>query len=295
MELNNYLAERKKYIDKVLDEILLDSNIEPGVIHEAMRYSVFAGGKRLRPILCLAACEAVGGSLEAVSKVACALELIHTYSLIHDDLPAMDNDDLRRGKPTNHIIYGEANAILAGDALLTYAFQIISQQGLDFANKVALLQVSKEIAEASGTLGMIGGQVVDIISEGQTIDIKTLEYIHNHKTGALIKASVRAGAILGGGTDEEVDNLTTYATNLGLAFQITDDLLDIIGDETKLGKPIGSDDKNEKATFPGLFGIEKSQQMAREAIDKAVNSLNCFGKKAEPLRLLAIYLLNREN
>lgn len=295
MDLKVYLEEKKSIIDKALDDILNPPKIMPVKIHEAMRYSVFAGGKRLRPILCITACEAVGSSFEKALPVACALELIHTYSLIHDDLPAMDDDDLRRGKPTNHIVFGEAIAILAGDALLTYAFEIISQFGLKTQEKDAVFQVGQEIAQAAGTMGMIGGQVVDILSENKKIDAKTLEYIHNHKTGALIKASVRAGAILGKGNSEQIKHLTHYAENLGLAFQITDDLLDIFGDEKKIGKPVGSDDKNQKATFPSIFGIEKSREMAREAVIKAEAALEIFNEEAEPLRLLAKYLLFREN
>jgi len=295
MELKSYLEEKKYIIDKALDEILYKPEIIPSQIHEAMRYSVFAGGKRLRPILCLAACEAVGGDNDEVLQVACALELIHTYSLIHDDLPAMDNDDLRRGKPTNHIVFGEALAILAGDALLTYAFEIINQLGLKTREKEKFFQVGLEIAKAVGTQGMVGGQVVDMLSENQQITEETLFYIHNYKTGALIKGAIKAGAILGGGRAEQIESLIQYGDNLGLAFQITDDLLDVLGDVEKVGKPIGSDNKNQKATFPAIFGIEKSKNMALEAVEKAEQALITFGKDAQPLRLLARYLLTREN
>lgn len=294
MELKKYLDDNRIYVEEALDRLLLSGSTEPSVIHEAMRYSVFAGGKRLRPILCLASCEAVGGDKKTVLPVACAFEFIHTYSLIHDDLPAMDNDDLRRGKPTNHVVFGEANAILAGDALLTFAFEVLCGYGLEYSDKQKYLQVCKEIAQASGTIGMVGGQVVDILSENKQIDEETLKFIHRHKTGALIKAPVRAGAILGGGTPEQVEELTCYAENLGLAFQITDDLLDVIGDPEKLGKPTGSDDKNKKATFPSIFGLEKSREMAREAVNKALEALNNFGEEALPLRLLAEYLLIRD-
>jgi len=295
MELKIYLKEKKGIIDNALDKILYKGEMVPPELQEAMRYSVFAGGKRLRPILCLAACEAVGGNAEEVLPVACALELIHTYSLIHDDLPAMDNDDLRRGKPTNHIVFGEALAILAGDALLTYAFEILSGLGLKAKEKEKIFQVAFEIAKAAGAQGMIGGQVVDMLSENRRITEETLFYIHNHKTGALIKGAIKAGAILGGGSSGQIESLMHYGDNLGLAFQITDDLLDVLGDEEKVGKPIGSDDKNQKATFPGIFGIEKSQNMALEAVKKAEQALNSFGKEAEPLRLLARYLLTRES
>lgn len=295
MELKSYLEEKKILIDNALDKVLFKPNEMPGKIHEAMRYSVFAGGKRLRPILCLAACEAVGGKVEDALPIGCALELIHTYSLIHDDLPAMDNDDLRRGKPTNHIVFGEGLAILAGDALLTYAFEIIGGLGLVKKEKEKYLQIVLEIAKAAGTQGMIGGQVVDILSENQKISPETLYYIHNHKTGALIKGAIKTGAIVGGGKPGQIDALVKYGDKLGLAFQITDDLLDIYGDETKLGKPVGSDDKNQKATFPGIFGLEKSKTMALEAVKEACDALRPFGKEAEPLRLLANSLLNREN
>lgn len=236
----------------------------------------------------------MGGDSEEVLPVACALELIHTYSLIHDDLPAMDNDVLRRGKPTNHIVFGEALAILAGDALLTFAFEIIYQLGLKTEDKDRIFQVGLEIAKGAGIQGMIGGQVVDMLSENQKTDEKTLFEIHNCKTGALINGAIKAGAILGGGNPHQIAALTQYGDNLGLAFQITDDLLDIFGDTKILGKPIGSDDKNHKATFPLIFGIEKSKKMALEAIEKAEDALKQFGNKAEPLRLLARYLLSRE-
>jgi len=295
LELKLYLDERKRIIDEALDKILYKPDMMPGQIHQAMRYSVFAGGKRLRPILCLAACEAVGGKMEEAIPVGCALELIHTYSLIHDDLPAMDDDDLRRGKPTNHIVFGEALAILAGDALLTYAFEIIADLGVKRDESKKYLQVGLEIAKAAGTQGMLGGQVVDILSENQNISPETLYYIHHHKTGALIKGSLKAGAIIGGGNQEQIESLLCYGENLGLAFQITDDLLDIYGDVKKTGKPVGSDDKNQKATFPSIFGIEKSKIMAFEAIEEACKALNSFGSEAEPLRLLAKSLINRES
>ena len=295
MELNIYLEQQKALIDKTLDNILNQADTTPSQIHEAMRYSVFAGGKRLRPILFIAACDAVGGNSEEILPVACALELIHTYSLIHDDLPAMDDDNLRRGKPTNHIVFGEAVAILAGDGLLTYAFEIMFQLGLKSKNTEKLFQAGLEIARGAGTRGMIGGQVIDILSENQKIDEKTLLYIHNHKTGSLITGAIKAGAILGEGSIKQIECLTKYGDNIGLAFQITDDLLDVQGDEGKIGKPVGSDDKNQKATFPNIYGIETSKKMAREAIQKAEEALEIFDKEAEPLRLLARYLLIRES
>ena len=296
MDLKAYLNDRQKIIEAALKDHLPNINKYPPIIHETMAYSVIAGGKRLRPILCLAACDTVQGKIEDAISVACALEFIHTYSLIHDDLPAMDNDSLRRGKPTSHIVYGEANAILTGDALLTYAFQIISEAGLKNPNKhKEYLEVIKEISIGAGTLGMIGGQVVDIQSENQQITLETLNYIHRSKTGALIKASLRSGAILGGGSLEAIEQLTTYGEYLGLAFQITDDLLDVIGDQQKIGKPVGSDSKNQKATYPGLLGIEKTQELAKDAVNNAIKALESFHQEADCLRSIASYLLIRES
>ncbi|KAB2951721.1 polyprenyl synthetase family protein [Heliorestis acidaminivorans] len=289
-------------IDSALETSLPEEKAIPPVIHQSMRYSLFAGGKRLRPVLALAACRAVQGDDSKVMAAACALEMIHTYSLIHDDLPAMDDDDLRRGKPTNHIVYGEAMAILAGDGLLTRAFgllaesafaEVADQQETSLAQRY--LQVMAEIAHASGSQGMIGGQVMDIEAEEQKIDLSTMEYIHQHKTGALIKTSLRAGAILGGGSEEEITALTSYGEYLGLAFQITDDLLDVQGDTAKLGKPVGSDEKNQKSTYPSLLGLEKAREAAETAVQSAVEALDNFGPEAELLRQLALYLLEREN
>lgn len=294
--LKEYLVDKQEKIDTSLKELLPSGEIYPQILHEAMGYSVFAGGKRLRPVLCLAACEAVEGSIEDALPVACALEIIHTYSLIHDDLPAMDNDDLRRGKPTNHIVYGEANAILAGDALLTFAFQMIGEAGLKSLNKYrTYLEIIKDISIAAGSFGMIGGQVVDILSENQRIDLKTLKYIHTNKTGALIKTSLKSGALLGNGSEEQINQLVLYGEYLGLAFQITDDLLDVLGDGRKLGKPTGSDSKNQKATYPTLLGIEKTKELATEAVNSAIDALTSFGPEADVLRSLAKYLLIREN
>ncbi|MBC9784893.1 polyprenyl synthetase family protein [Heliobacterium chlorum] len=283
-------------VDEALGRYLPSEETYPAVIHKAMRYSIFAGGKRLRPILVLAGCRAVGGDEEKVLSAACALEMIHTYSLIHDDLPAMDDDDLRRGMPTNHKVFGEATAVLAGDALLTRAFGLVAEEALREGHEPArVLQVIAELAEASGTMGMIGGQVVDMESENRQIDLSTMEYIHRHKTGALIRSSLRIGAILGGGTDEEIRALSEYGDYLGLAFQITDDLLDIQGDQEKIGKPVGSDEKNNKATYPSLLGIEKAQEEACRVVQAAQESLQMFEEKADILRELAKFLLVREN
>jgi geranylgeranyl diphosphate synthase type II len=236
----------------------------------------------------------VCGSGAPALDAACALECIHTYSLIHDDLPGMDNDDYRRGKLTNHKVFGEGMAILAGDALLTYAFEILANMATA-ENSLQMIQIIQEAAKASGEAGMIGGQVVDILSEQKEPSLELLQYIHSHKTGALIAASVRIGAILGGANEEQLEALTIYAHQLGLAFQITDDILDVVGDAEKIGKPVGSDEKNQKATYPLLFGLEQSKVMAKEAVDTAIHALAPFGDGADMLKQLALYLLSREN
>lgn len=290
--LKNYWREKCGLIEQRLEELLYTGKIYPETIHQAMRYSLFAGGKRLRPVLAIAAAEAVGGKMNDVLDVACALEMIHTYSLIHDDLPAMDNDDYRRGKPTNHKVFGEGIAVLAGDALLTYAFEIMSSAEVAFPDR--LLTVIKEISHAAGTLGMIGGQVVDIESEGQSITSDTLEYIHSAKTGALFRASLRTGGILAGASEEQLSCLTQYAEHFGLVFQITDDILDVIGDEEKIGKPVGSDIKNHKATYPSFYTLSVAQQMAEATIKKALACLDTSGLKAEFLREVVQYLATRD-
>lgn len=293
----SFMEELKTWsqqVDLAMQEYLPPADAYPATLHEAMRYSVFAGGKRLRPILVLAAAKAVGGSTAKVMPVACALELIHTYSLVHDDLPAMDNDELRRGRPTNHIVYGEAMAILVGDALLTLAFELIGRCGAEYtpeaANRVVL-----EIAQASGSRGLIGGQVVDILSENKPIGADVLEYIHRHKTGALFRAAIRSGAILGGATTAQLEALTVYAEQMGLAFQIKDDLLDIEGDQTKIGKPVGSDIKNQKVTYPSLYGVAKAREMAANAAQEAIDALKIFNHEAEFLRAIMHFIINRDH
>jgi len=297
MNLKNYMTKRAAMVDEALAVLLPERTFYPEIIHDAMRYSIFAGGKRLRPILCLAGAEALGKDIEPILPVACALEMIHTYSLVHDDLPAMDNDDYRRGKLTNHKVFGEGIAILAGDALLTQAFEVLAAYGGRVSGQLvpALLRVIQEIARAAGTMGMIGGQVVDLQSEGKTVDADTLSYIHTHKTGALFEASVRAGALLSGATERELAALTGYAQNFGLAFQITDDLLDITGDEIKIGKPVGSDLKNKKSTYPVLFGLERSRTLALEAVENAVRSLEGLPGYIKPLESLAWFLTERDS
>ncbi|SHE62706.1 polyprenyl synthetase family protein [Desulforamulus putei] len=294
MSFHEELKQWSRQVDDALNDYLPPADAYPATIHEAMRYSVFAGGKRLRPILVLAAAKAVGGSTDKVMPVACALELIHTYSLVHDDLPAMDNDDFRRGRPTSHKVYGEAMAILTGDALLTIAFELIARCG-EQCPAEAVNRVTLEIAQAAGSRGLIGGQVVDLLSENKQIEAPVLEYIHRHKTGALFRAAVRAGAILGGATAVQLEALTTYAEQMGLAFQIKDDLLDIEGDETKIGKPVGSDVKNKKVTYPSLYGLEKAREMAAAAAREATEALKIFGAEAEFLRSMMHFIINRDH
>lgn len=289
--LEKYLTGKNSLINQRLEELLAKKDDYPKSLHSAMRYSLFAGGKRLRPVLTLAACEAVGGPVEAALNTACAIECIHTYSLIHDDLPALDNDDLRRGAPTCHKAYGEAVAILAGDALLTAAFEIIGKtEGVD---KGAVLSALVEVARAAGSTGMIGGQVIDIESEGKDIPLPVLEYIHIHKTGELILASVKCGALLGGDKEAEVESLVKYARAVGLAFQIADDILDVEGSADELGKAVGGDEKKGKATYPALVGLAESKKRAKELVDIAITALAGFGEKAEPLRAVARYVTAR--
>lgn len=285
------LKRRAALVEEALEILLPRANAYPPLIHQAMRYSVMGGGKRLRPALVMAGAEAVGGQAADVVPAACALELIHTYSLVHDDLPAMDNDDYRRGKLTNHMLYGEATAILAGDALLTMAFQILAESKGTPEN---VLQVIQEAAVGAGTFGLLGGQVVDTLSEGTSFDEATLEYIHRNKTGALYKMSVRTGAILAGAQTDQLAALTRYAENLGMAFQIKDDILDIEGDEKKIGKPVGSDAKNKKATYPTLFGLEVSRAKARLAADRALAALHLFEDEADFLRSLVYFVIERD-
>ena len=295
MDLKEYLKQRCQLVDRALERFLPEASELPASLHGSMRYSVFAGGKRVRPVLMLAACEAVGGELELALPAACAMEMIHTYSLIHDDLPAMDDDDFRRGNPTNHKVYGEATAILAGDALLTEAFILLSSspEGGDCS---ARLRVIHEIAAAAGSRGMVGGQQVDMESEGkEEIDLALLSYIHTHKTGALIRASVRAGAILGNASEERLAALTRYGEAIGLAFQIADDILDVEGTTEQLGKDAGSDQARGKATYPALVGLEASRQRAHELVQMALDALASFDQRAEPLRAIASYIVKRNS
>ena len=294
LSLDEYLESRKTLVDQALELYLPAESTEPPVIFRSARYSVFAGGKRLRPILCIGAAEAVGGPIDAVMPSACALELIHTYSRIHDDLPAMDDDDFRRGKPTSHKVFGEAVAILAGDALLTDAFRIIAgRTPVGPVRAETLLQVIQEVALAAGWFGMVGGQVVDIESEGKTPDEKRLNFIHTRKTGALITVSLRAGALLGGADADALDALTEYGRHVGLAFQIADDILNVEGDAQALGKGTGSDRSRGTLTYPALVGVETSKRVAAELVEKAVEDLRAFDERAEPLRRIAQFIVER--
>jgi len=293
-DLEAYLAERRRAVEAALDRYLPPADAYPPTIHQAMRYSVFAGGKRLRPILVIAAAEAVGGGMAAVMPTACAFELIHTYSLIHDDLPAMDDDDYRRGRPTNHKVYGEAVAILAGDALLTHALGLVAVNCAAGGTPLEVFpRVLAEITQAAGSGGMIGGQVVDVQSEGRPVSAETLEYIHTHKTGALIRAALRSGALLAGAAEPALAALTEYGERLGLAFQIVDDVLDIEGSLESLGKRAGSDRRKQKATYPALHGLEASKARAAALVREAQDALAGLGPPATPLRALADFVLHR--
>jgi geranylgeranyl diphosphate synthase, type II len=307
MDIKAYLKEKRELVDSYLKAYFSIPG-KPSYLHDAMTYSLFAGGKRIRPILALASYEACGGQAENILPQASALELIHTYSLIHDDLPSMDNDDLRRGSPTNHKVFGEAMAILAGDALLTEAFRMITQinpssppfpkGGMEGFSKKSirpssLLRVVREIAVAAGAHGMVGGQAQDILSENAEPDGDTLDFIHLHKTAALIKASVTIGPILAKSKRSMVKALMVYGENIGLAFQVIDDILDVEGTTEELGKTAGSDLKKKKLTYPGLYGIEKAKFMASDVITAAIDSLKVFSSDADPLREIAHYLLKR--
>jgi geranylgeranyl diphosphate synthase type II len=341
-DIKPYLKENRELVDSYLKSYF-ETSSEPSILHEAMRYSLFAGGKRIRPILALASYEACGGEPKDIIPYASALELIHTYSLIHDDLPSMDNDDLRRGKPTNHKVFGEAMAILAGDALLTEVFYMLSNSNPPsppFAKRgdnnmepfakgemgelsgensppptpppsrgrdrvggssdmkikpSSLIKIIRDIAISAGAYGMVGGQAQDILSENSKPDEDTLHFIHLHKTAALITASVRMGPILAGSNEGTLKALTRYGENIGLAFQIIDDILDVEGNTEELGKSAGSDNKKKKMTYPSLLGIEGSRKKAQDLIAEAINVLRIFSSKADPLREIAHYLIKRRS
>jgi geranylgeranyl diphosphate synthase, type II len=296
MNLKAYLENRRGLVNRALEGYLPAGRGPATRVAEAMRYSLFAGGKRLRPILCLAGAEAVGGDPGEALPVACALEMIHTYSLIHDDLPAMDDDDLRRGHPTCHKQFDEATAILAGDGLLTEAFRLMADAAPRFEGReAALLEVMQLIGQAAGYQGMVGGQMLDLEAEGKQVTLKELETIHRLKTGALLTAAVRAGALVAGGSRGEVTVLTAFGEKFGLVFQITDDLLDVEGEAAEMGKATGMDAKHGKATYPALLGADKARDWARRLMEEAVAGLAPLGERAEPLREIGRYLLARRS
>ncbi len=290
--LESYLADQTAAVNSALDHFLPGSKTPPATIHKAMRYSLFAGGKRMRPVLCLAAAEACGGSRAAAMPLACAVECIHTYSLIHDDLPAMDNDDFRRGKPTNHKIFGEGIAVLAGDALLTQAFEIAAQ--CQSWARYSHRQIVLEIAKAAGSLELIAGQVADLEAEGKQISASHLRYIHERKTSALLCCSARLGAMSANCGPAQLKALTNFGYHVGLAFQVIDDILDVTQTSDKLGKTAGKDTKSHKATYPSIVGLEKSRKIAEELTGRAFAALKIFKGQAAALEALAGYLLKRD-
>jgi geranylgeranyl diphosphate synthase type II len=299
MDIQRYLREKKEIVDAALEGYCPDpggTGFEmdyPPSLHRAIRHSLVDGGKRIRPILSMAAFEAVGGKGDGILPFACGLEMIHTYSLIHDDLPAIDNDDYRRGRPSCHKVFGEAMGILAGDGLLTEAFRVMTTP--TSVDPAIVLEIVHEIARASGISGMVGGQVADIESEGKEVDLPTVQYIHTHKTGALILASVRTGVKLGGGNEETLRALTHYGQRIGLAFQIVDDILNVEGKTELLGKRTGSDLFKGKATYPSLLGIDSSRRMAGELMESAIDVLHPFGAGVEPLKEIAKFIILRES
>jgi geranylgeranyl diphosphate synthase, type II len=293
--LDAYLQDRRKLVEEALRWYLPTDNNTPAEIYKAIHYSVFAGGKRIRPILCLAAVEASGGDMASAMPVACALELIHTYSLIHDDLPSMDNDDFRRGKPTCHKEFGENIAILAGDALLTEAFVLLSRVEKIRFSAEKRLAVIQEISQAAGITGMVGGQTLDVLSEKSRPDQEILYEIHRRKTGVLIKAAVRSGAIISNARENKIQALADYGMNIGMAFQIADDILNVEGDRELMGKETGSDNALGKVTYPSLMGMDYAKAELQRYIDAAIASISAFDKRALPLRLIARYIMERKS
>lgn len=293
-KLKKYLADKQTLIDAALKSYIERFCLSEKVARPAW-YCIEAGGKRLRPILCMAACEAIGGESIVTLPAACAIEMIHTYSLIHDDLPALDNDALRRGKPTCHVQFDEATAILTGDALLNMAFEVLAEAGVQAAESAAKTwwRVACVVAAAAGPRGMIEGQARDLASEGRKLNQAELESLHCLKTGALIRASVQSGAMLGEASDEQIEQLTRFADNIGLAFQVIDDVLNVTGDPKLTGKAVGTDQARNKNTYPALLGLDLSQRYGRELIDQALCSIADFGTKADPLRAIATYIVER--
>jgi geranylgeranyl diphosphate synthase type II len=293
-DLDAYFSLHTKRINRALESILETPGRSDRIL-EAMKYSLMAGGKRIRSILCMAAAETADGDAENAMPAACALEMIHTYSLIHDDLPAMDNDVLRRGKPTCHMAFDEATAILAGDALLTLAFQTLSSIELSSADQAATwLRVIELLSHAAGYCGMIQGQMIDIASEGSRLTLAELKSMHRLKTGALIEASLCSGAVLGGLNSNRIKMLESYAQNIGLAFQVADDILNVEGDPEMMGKAVGTDQLRGKATYPSLLGLQESKKFAKDLVKNALQALESFDKKAEPLRAIANYIITRK-
>jgi geranylgeranyl diphosphate synthase type II len=297
MDINRYLQEKKEMVDSALERYLPKKEELTLNLHKAMQHSLFAGGKRIRPILSIASFEAMGGTGDRILPFACALEMIHTYSLIHDDLPALDNDDYRRGKPTCHKVFGEAIALLAGDGLLTEAFRLMTvrpEKTGSLTDDALVLDLINEVGVAAGVLGMVGGQVVDIESEGKAADLPTVQYIHTHKTGAMILASVRVGARLGGAKEPLLKALTRYGESLGLSFQIADDILNVEGKAALMGKQTGTDLFKGKATYPSVAGVEESKKRSKELVEIAVDALKQLGPEADPLREIARFIIARE-
>jgi len=294
LDVHAYMKERTRAVDEALERSLPPETAPPETVHRAMRYSVFAGGKRLRPVLVIAGAEAVGGAMDDVMPTACAMELIHTYSLVHDDLPAMDDDDFRRGRPTSHKVFGDAMAILAGDGLLTLAFRLLAENLRPGMDGRVLRDVLVEVAEAAGTGGMVGGQVADLEAEGRQVTPEALDYIHLHKTAALIRASIRSGAALCGATPAQLQALAVAGTSLGLAFQIVDDILDVTGTTEQLGKTAGKDQVQQKATYPAIHGLAASRARAEALMAEALGAVQPLGPPAEPLRALGRFILDRK-
>lgn len=284
------LTAHRSLVEARLDRLLPDAGLEPKPLHEAMRYSALATGKRLRPSLCLASCEAVGGDPSEALDAACALELVHTFSLIHDDLPAIDDDDLRRGRPTCHVQFGEAMAVLAGDALFALAFEVLAQCHRDAARVAAVVRT---VSTATGSLGLVGGETMDILAEGTDAGLEHLQEIHRRKTGALIAASCVCGAILGGGSPDQVAIVRRFGDSIGLAFQIYDDVLNVVSTAEELGKAVGSDAGKRKLTYPSVVGLEASKQAARAAADRALATIAVLDERAETLRMLAMFAVGR--
>ena len=290
-DIAHYLKDRADLVERTLAAVLPPQDCRPGRLHESMRYAVLGGGKRLRPVLAMAAAEAVGADSAALLREACALELVHTYTLVHDDLPAMDDDDFRRGRAATHKVYGEATAILAGDALQPLAFAVLASGAHSAEKKIEAIRL---IADACGSQGIVGGQMVDIESEGKHIDAAELDYIHRHKTGCLLRASVLLGAVLGGCSPEQYRRLSDYGEAIGLCFQITDDILDVLGTSAELGKPAGSDQVRGKATYPSINGMAASRSRQSELYSDAIAALDLFDGRAEPLREIARLIIERK-